>query len=414
MSLHSLWALEILRMSPTERANTGKFSPYCVTPGGSLRLAYEDIRRKGARVWPVGRAPGWTKVALSDGSEQRIWLPLGSDFDFAKVGGADFADLVLHGKAFPFCGHKFVLPEWEKFIMNYTECEVDNMEKLGMFVGYRGQSRQYDEMLAPALYRKHQNTSATKRVEWERRRRIAGNILKQRFLENDHKALTEIETIGILQHYKVIGPTDMLDLSHDLNVAKWFALNESVGDGHYRQKKFDHAHYRTDGRGGSCVYTVAVRVIGMIPFEDFIDGMPPDVVESARHVFSGMTFQLWRDFALPGQEAPFHQRRGVPPWNLAPIWCENAERQRAFGLRGIGPGEVDEYGSILSVTEHLFHPEFHPNGWDGIGGPELMIKNQRFAFDEDSSHMASYLFPERLGWLQNTFSEISQTLKKMP
>ena len=429
MNSSNLWAIEIQRMTPSERADTTKFSPYCVTPGGSLRLPFEDIRRTGSRVWPVDTAPGWTKLTLPDGNECSIWRPLGSEFYFgdqepsfgqqerpfilhvpreaqsrvASLNSAGLLDLVLRGKAFPFCGRVFVLPEWEQFTKNSMLYHVENMDNLAVFVGYRGQSKQYDEKLTPGLYRKRNSPSEAKQQEWILRSRVAGNILKQRFLEERNKPLREIESIGILQHHTVIGPTDMVDFSHDLNVAKWFALNE-FRDGAYRRKDFDATDRRSDGRDASCVYTVAARVTGMIPLE----------AEDAKQIAPGVTFELWEDFGLWDD---FEGLRGVPrqavvpPWNLAPIWSKHAERQKGFGLRGIGPGEVDAHGSILCVTEHLFHPKSHAGGWNNIGGPELVINGQRFTFDQDSSHLAKYLFPEEPQWVKDMFREIRRVVK---
>lgn len=419
MSSSNLWAVEIQRMTPSERANTRRFSPYCVTPDGALRLPFEDIRRKGPRGWPVGRAPGWTKLTLSDGNEYSIWRPLGSEFYFseqepqtfpherpfivhvppearsslASISSAELLNLVLRGEAFPFCGRVFILPKWEQFTMNSMQYHVENMESLAVFVGYRGQSKQYDEKLTPGLYRKRNSPSEAKQQEWILRSRVAGNILKQRFLENENKPLTGIESVGILQHHTVIGPTDMVDFSYDLNVAKWFALNEFT-DGAYRQKEFD----RSDGRHGSCVYTATVRVTGMIPLK----------AGDAEQIAPGVTFELWKDF---GGLRGVPQQAAVPPWNLAPIWSEHAKRQKGFGLHGIGPGEVDAHGSILGVTEHLFHPTSHADGWDSIGGPELVINGQRFTFNQDSSHLAKHLFPEEPKWLKDTFCEIRRVVE---
>ena len=100
----------------------------------------------------------------------------------------------------------------------------------------------------------------------------------------------------------------------------------------------------------------------------------------------------------------------MPPYNLAPLWSEYPRRQKGFGLRGIYPGELDKFGSVLTVTEHLFHPFFFKNGWDRIGGPALTIDGKSFAFGDDSSGMADFLFPARPRWFETAASEAAHVV----
>ena len=414
MASRTAWAVEIERMTPSERAHASKFSPYCLTPSGSLRLPLEEIRASGPRQWPLGKAPGWMRLGLPDGTDHTVWRPLGSEFYFgqqeqpftvhaapeaipklASMSSGDLLHCILRGEAFPFCGRVFILPEWKSFVMNSFQYDVDKMDKLPVFVGFRGHSREYEETLTPGLYRKHNGPSRAKWEKWMQCARVTGNVLKQRFLENENKPLTEIETIGILQHHYVIGPTDLLDFSYDVNIAKWFALNEHV-HGVYRQKRFDSADRAADGRHASCVSTVAVRAIGILPLPE----------EHAHYATSGLTLTSWEDFGSMSPPAA-----AVPPWNLAPLWSKYPRRQKGFGVRGIGPGDIDEYGSVLSVAEYLFHPVFHETGWERIGGPEMVIDGQRFTFDQDSSYMAKFLFPEVPTWFKEAVSEIEQIVK---
>ena len=410
MRSRSLWAVDIERMSPYERAKTTRFSPYCVTPEGSLRLPFEDIRREGPEVWPVCRAPGWERKSL-DRKEHNIWRPLGSKFYFAKqdepfivhvpskdrfgldsIDSAELTNLVTSGQAFPFCGRVFVLPTLEKFTMNTMRYHVGNMDDLTVFVGYRGHSKRYEEIITPGLYRKCNNPSEEDQGKWVNHSRIASNILKQRSLEKVDRPLTQLESIGIMQHHQVIERTEMVDFSYDLNVAKWFALND-YDKNNYRQKRF--TDQRTGDSNTSCVYTVVARAIPI--------GVD---VEKAKQITPGVDFRLWKDLRhlYPNLSS------AVSAWNLAPIWSERPEKQKGFGLIGIGPEEVDEYGSILCVTEHLFHPNSHADGWDCIGGPELVLDGQRFTYDMDSSRMASYLFPKEPKWLKDARREIVETL----
>lgn len=81
------------------------------------------------------------------------------------------------------------------------------------------------------------------------------------------------------------------------------------------------------------------------------------------------------------------------PRNISPLWSERAERQSGFGLRGVGPGEYDSWGSVLGIVEHRFHPTFWPSGWDRIGGPELNLKGTLFSYDDDMSALADHILP---------------------
>ena len=77
------------------------------------------------------------------------------------------------------------------------------------------------------------------------------------------------------------------------------------------------------------------------------------------------------------------------------------------------PGELDKFGSVLVVTEHSFHPTFLKNGWDRIGGPEFTINGQRFAFDDDSSSMAEFLFPARPKWFEKAATEANRVVEQL-
>lgn len=409
------WATEIEQMTPSARARA-TFGPYCVTPEGSLRLPLEMLRRDAPNQWPVAEAPGWKTLSLPDGRDHVQWLPLGSDYFFRgeqptaafapsthglanmRVDGLNALRSVLRGEAFPFCGRFFALPRSDEFIMNSFQYHVPNMDMLGLFVGYRGHSQRFAEVLTPGLFRANRQPSKEKHLDWMRRSKIASNLLKQRFLEHENKPLTDLEALGILQHHYVIGPTDMVDLSFDVNVAKWFSLN-CFANGAYQRKFFRET---TDPKKAaaetSCIYTVVVRSIGSIPL----------VGEAARFLTPGITLKWWEGLESLSSEPP---KAEVPPYNLAPLWSEYPRRQKGFALRGIYPSDLDKFGSVLAVAEHPFHPIFFRDGWDRIGGPEFTIDGHRFAFDDDSSSMAAFLFPERPEWFEIAAAEAKRAVE---
>ena len=428
------WATLIANMNPWERANAS-FGPYCVTPRGSLRLPIETLRLPCNGQWPVDQAPGWSTMELADGRKRRLWKALQWDAVFSpnpprlpipfhvptykeksKNSPHDGPEIdnvkdkvlddVFCGRAFSFCGHIFLLPDWEDFIMNsFTyNLQRDVLKDIDVFVGYRGSAARYAHLLTPGVFRKHDASGKAECDRWLRRSTIAGNILKQRFFEHENKPLTEIEAIGILQHHYIIGATDLLDLSFDVNIAKWFALHQrrpgTDGNGvHcYMPKEFVAKGREEAIREASVVLTVVVRAIGSIQ----LDG------EYAKFFSRGLKFNWWDELGNIGRPKP-----EVPPFNLAPLWSNYPKRQKGFGLRGMGAKDSDTFGSILTVKENLFHPKFFPDGWDDIGGAEIQINNKRFKYGEDASHLTEFLFPVIPEWFRKVCSEINLAVRDL-
>lgn len=315
------------------------FGPYLVTPEGSLRLPLEMLRVDGPGRWPIGEAPGWKTLDLPDGSQHVHWLALGSEYFFrgeqptvayapsfhhlagTRGGGLNALRHVLRGEAFAFSGRFFALPEATQFVMNSFEYHIDDMETLGVFVGFRGHSKRFSEVLTPGLYRAHQNPSKEKHADWMKRSRVASNVLKQRFLEHENKPLTDLEAAGILQHHYIIGPTDVVDLTFDVNVAKWFSLNQFV-DGTYRPKVFRETREPKDAmKEASCVYTVTVRLIGQIELAG----------EAAKLFTPGVTLNWWEGLATPSSEPP---KVETPPYNLARFGLSFREGRGVLGFVG--------------------------------------------------------------------------------
>lgn len=370
------------------------------------------LTRTGPGTWPVAKAPGWKVLALPDGTSHRQWLPLGSEYFFrgeqpiaayvpsmrpladTRVEGLDALRAVLRGNAFAFDKRFFVLPS-SNYIMNSFVYHPDDMEGLSVFIGYRGHCRRFDEIITPGIYRKHNAPCRESHDTWKHKSRIACNVLKQRFLETQGRPLTDMEARGILQHHYIIGSTDMLDLSYDLNVAKWFALN-TFAKGRYCKKLFrETSDIRRATDETVFIYKVVVRAIGGVEVAG----------EAKRFLTPGVELKLWDDLIgldhLPDCTT-------TAPFNLAPLWSTYPKRQRGFGLRGLMPGELDIFGSILSIREYPFHPLLYEKGWDEIGGPHFEINGCRYSFEDDSSHEQEYLMPEHESWFTKMMSEIRE------
>jgi hypothetical protein len=195
--------------------------------------------------------------------------------------------------------------------------------------------------------------------------------------------MTDIQARGILQHHKIEidrelnGNTDILDLSYDINIAKWFALNSwNRKIGKFEKKKFKETEFEKAYEETSLVYQVVTRVIGgmdkILPIQ-----------------FNGIDIQL-------------------VPWNLSPLWSERPERQKGFGISDIGPGDFDKNGAIMNIVEHRYHPKFFPNGWDKIGGTDLQLFGESYSIEMDTSHLESQILPKEKEW----FVELKKTIER--
>lgn len=411
-----LWASRIERMTQTERTRSADFNPYVVTPEGRLCLRTELLRLDGRPgEWPVAPSPGWTRVNIDGTDGVRLWCGLGSEFLFgqsrseplpvhvhASTSRAKSKEDVLRalhqGEAFAFCDQLFFLPDETDFTLNSFCYHVENKEPLSVFVGYRGQTQAYRESLSPGVYRSRNNPTSRSVAKWSQASRILGNVLKQRFFENENKPLTDIEAVGVMQHHFLAGPTDLLDLTFDLNVAKWFALNERTPQGGYRTKQFATAPSEEDAlRDASRIFLLVVRPIGSVPIPE----------DDWKELTAGVSVGLWDGYADTEELSQFE----TTPHNLGPLWSEYPKRQSGFGLRGVGPMDSDPSGAVLAAWEYLYHPGRFPRGWDRLGGPDVTLGGHVFLKGQDSSDMAEHLFPCPPGWLTAAREEATRVMR---
>ena len=304
----------------------------------------------------------------------------------------DVLRALVERKAFAFCDQLFLLPDDEReFTLNSIRYHVEGKDPLPVFIGYRGQTGRHPETLSPGLYRTRNKPTRAANEQWVRKSRILGNVLKQRFFEKHNKPLTEIEAVGVMQHHYLIGPTDLVDLTFDVNVAKWFALNEWRKDREYRAKRFVARSHEEALREASRILFVVVRPIGSVPLTE----------DEWRRSHTGLSPTIWEGYAETEELTQFE----TPASNLAPLWSTYPKRQRGFGLRGIGPMDSDPNGAVLAAWEYLYHPDHFPDGWDRFGGPGLTLDGQVFAEGDDSAHLSQYLFPDPPDWLMATTEE---------
>ena len=240
------WADQILALSPAERASTRAFSPFIPDPeSGRLHLINEMRRgRRDGSGFAIAPSRGWVEPApgimiwCALGAEDilagqklpgRVVSPVGVKIDLRQAAweSAPYLQVILElissGKGFVFCGDLFLLPT-ERYAMNSFSYDL-TPEPLDVFIGYRGHMKRYAEILTPSVYRMRNSPSPGTFAKYKRRATYAGNVVRQTFWEQQAVALDNLRACGLLQHHGTVGPTDILDLSYDLDVAKWFALN---------------------------------------------------------------------------------------------------------------------------------------------------------------------------------------------
>jgi hypothetical protein len=406
----ALWAEQIEEASAADRARMA-FGPYSVSPEGNLSNLFEGIMRNPKpglglpTPWPIQAAPGWRTIPIDDEWSAQCWCALGGEWAFERTSQTtkrvvivpeEFSDerktyfaerlaqplaLLSSGEAFAFCGMLYIVPE-QVFDMNSFVFHPQGRERLPVFVGYRGHCSSYPEVITPGVYRAHSHPTHDAEV-YRKKARMARNVVKQFVFECENTYLTEVQAMGVLQHYGIIGPTDMLDLSYDVNIAKWFSLN--VWDRsrrHYVPKKFNKQSVQ-DGAIDECsiVYTMIVRLL--------VTQLQPEIVSELTKR-TGLRLMKWSN---PSGKDEVLASESLSR-NLAPLWSERPSRQSGFGLRGIGPREYDSWGSVLGIVEHRYHPTIWPDGWDRIGGAQLNLNGSRFSCDDDTSGLEEHILPQ--------------------
>jgi len=276
---------------------------------------------------------------------------------------------VVQGLAFAYLGDVFLLPRmWPREVeLTYERVEP---EPLTIWVGYRGHTQEWPTVLSPSALRGYEEK---RYMAYKKKELYATDLLREAYFRFRNLCLTDLQARGILQHHKTIGPTDVLDLTSDIETAKWFALHEYDASQRYQAKSW---HGDADF---SSVYQVIVRVLG-------------ETREPLPILFHGRPLTLL-------------------PFNVCPLELvgERPRRQRGFGVSHLGSKDSDALGMILNVTEWRYHPELEPHGWDVIGGPECRFPGPEDCPADPVAEIENeYMLPPEPEWLSDLLGEVRQ------
>jgi hypothetical protein len=260
------WADSIL-----DGEREGSFGPYFLNEEIGRLMPFEEIRRDPVEGYEP--SPGWQPLAKSGSYTVMLWasprlpeifhakklrrviLPEGAERLSVLNDWSDAVRLYISGDGFFFEEDFYLLPK-KLFKFNIFNYKRPGKEPLQVFVGYRGHSHSYSQVLTPSALRDTTGDYLPKYLEYKAREGYAGNLLREAYWRYGHRILQDLQAYGILQHHKAIGDTDILDLSYEPDVAKLFALSDLTPAGNYVAKSW------TDVEDYSCIYKVVVRVIG--------------------------------------------------------------------------------------------------------------------------------------------------------
>jgi hypothetical protein len=335
------WADRIL-----DGENPDHCGPYILSPKWRRLMLPGEIRDR-----PVsGYTPSDRFQVLSGGGgeDRRFWAGPGmlEMFSRRRVGYVrvpdgedvitpnDWTDLwraYASGQGFPYEGDFYMLPH-KKYEQNTFTYNLPG-RKFSVFVGYRGHSHPYPNVLTPSVFRGLRPGDTEPYLEYKRREGYATDLLREAYFRLREQPLLDVQAVGILQHHKTIGDTDVLDLTYDVDTAKLFALIDLVdGNNIYPKSWRGEDDY-------SSVYKIIVRPLGG---DDPPLELPP----------------------------PYQGHLQLLPYNIVPLSAvaETGDLERGFGAWGFGPGDLDNFGTVLNITEWRYHPTSNPHGWGAIGG----------------------------------------------
>ena len=279
--------------------------------------------------------------------------------------------------------------ECDKNLMTHKYEDEDN--SFNFAIAFRGHTKNHPSILTPGLFRKTYSIDDSN--AWVSKSIYVANIIKELVYREFNVILHDIEAKGILQHYGIIRPMDITDVSRDVNIAKWFALNEyDIDKKQYNKKQFKERKSLLKAYNeSSMIYQVIIL-------------QPPKVTLNKQQ----KEINIYQNFQPDVYDFPI----STTLWNVMNKWSARPSRQKGFGLYGIRENDFDKYGVILSITEYAYHPIFNLSGWDLIGGYTMKISDKSYNATEDTSFLQEYLFPPENEWFLNLEKTIANNVEE--
>jgi hypothetical protein len=384
--LDVIWGSRMKSILPTftwadciiDRDDDRDFGPYHVNPSQRRLMLVEEIRRTKVGAEPTP-SRGWTTIRRGS-LEARIWCAPGAEIFFAEgkvrrfvfpvsgerevipKGFEQTLLLVLNGSAFVFDGDVFILPHG-RFGSGVIRYERPNADPVTVFVGYRGHAYTYPTILSPSILRAETAGANTSRyLRYKEIEGYAGDLLRQGYFRYREDALQDLQVRGILQHHKVIGATDILDLTYDVERARAYALNSGDSSGNCDDYAF--------------IYQIVIRVLG-------------GTRKPLPCTFRGRPVKLL-------------------PWNICPLSMvsELAEGDRGFGVSHLGPIDRDNYGMVLNVTTWRYHPRVALDGWSDLLIDRTTMGISAVSAISQLETASPFMVPPEPMWLEDLLGDV--------
>lgn len=223
---------------------------------------------------------------------------------------------------------------------------------LRLSVGYRGCSRIYDYPFRPSAFRRFQ--TAEEAQGFDRLKKFVSNLIVEFLWCTSQTTINPHESESIIQHYKLLPWTYMVDVSYDVNIAKAFAASTQA-----------EAAIRTPALYKAVLYNMDYYDLGASMIENL----------------------------------PFQRPR----------------LQKAISLIALNGLMEDPTGVIVALTEHPFYYTHSGTSWDALGGSGFKVGGRSFASpvlpEADYEELHDLLYPREPDEVIALFSTIGAKVR---
>ena len=363
--------------SPIERINDPKYSPLV---GRWIWDVFLDSRRWSSKFDGMLRGERLHKneVVMSD----ELYKKYGKPF-LEELGS-----LTLRGIIYPFFNQ--ILATDRHYLLKHNPSaflELDTPKKCKdlsdddflITVVYRGQSKRYPTVLTPTLFRNSVfRLTQSSSNGFSKLRTYFRNATREYLYEKTGSIFSFAEAEAFLHHFGLMRTASVVDVTRDVNIAKWFALSRFKNTEEslplrqiYKIKQFDDYYSE---HSWSYVY----KIIICVPGKPKIWGLYDELSTIAKR-----------------------------PKNQAGLCIHELYRD-----------DLDPNGAVVSVSEHKYHPKFCPNGWDDINGPNLEFETDDGDISCEATDLSNchsvindFLFPEETGQICDLITHLIKKRK---